>query len=211
MIESLWAFMAVSVFVIVTPGPDTLVTARNALIAGRGAGIATAAGVAAGQLIWVIATSLGLVALLLASEQMFFAVRLLGAAYLVWLGVQSIVHAWRASAPAAVAGFDRAGLRLTRSQAFRHGLLSDLGNPKMAVFFASILPQFASPGAGLLSSLVMFGLVFVAMAFIWLAGYSVAIAAAGARLRPSNVWRILESAAGGVLIVLGLRLATEQR
>src|SRR5690349_18497544 len=95
---AVWAFLAVSLLVIVTPGPDTAVTVRNTLIGGRRAGCFTALGVAAGQTLWALGTSLGLVALLLASEVVFEGVRWLGAAYLVWLGAASLWRAWRGAA-----------------------------------------------------------------------------------------------------------------
>ncbi|MGE0726241.1 MAG: LysE family translocator [Alphaproteobacteria bacterium] len=200
------AFLAVAALVIVTPGPDTAVTVRSALLGGRAAGIATAAGVALGQLVWAAATSLGLVALLIASEPLFLLVKYLGAAWLVVLGLQALAAAWRA-APAAATIRGPAGL--APRAAFGHGLLSDLGNPKMAVFFASVLPQFARDG----SFLALFGLgaIFAAMTFLWLAGYALAVARAGDVLRRPSVRRWLEAVAGATLLALGLRVAAEPR
>src|SRR3954469_4369450 len=86
MTHSLWGYLGVSLLVIATPGPDTALTVRNTLLGGRAGGGFTAAGVAAGQAIWALAASAGLVALLVASEPVFEAVKWLGAAYLVWLG-----------------------------------------------------------------------------------------------------------------------------
>src|SRR6516162_1358173 len=146
MTQSLWAFVGISLLVIATPGPDTALTVRNTLLGGRRGGGFTAAGVAAGQAIWALATSVGLVALLVASEPVFEAVKWLGAAYLVWLGAHALWSAWRGRAApgAAVAG----SARLSHATAFRQGLLSDLGNPKMAVFFSSLLPQFSDASFG---------------------------------------------------------------
>jgi threonine/homoserine/homoserine lactone efflux protein len=87
---SFLTFLGVSIVVIVAPGPDTALTIRNTLRGGRAPGIGTALGVATGQLIWAVATSVGLVAVLLASEPVFRAIRLAGAAYLIWLGTQSL-------------------------------------------------------------------------------------------------------------------------
>src|SRR5947208_2460767 len=95
---SLLAFLAISALVIATPGPDTAITIRNSLAGGRAAGLATAAGVATGQTIWAFATSAGIVALLVASEPLFLAVKYAGAAYLVWLGLQSLRAAVRSVA-----------------------------------------------------------------------------------------------------------------
>jgi threonine/homoserine/homoserine lactone efflux protein len=87
---SFLTFLAVSIVVIVTPGPDTALTIRNTFRGGRAGGIGTALGASTGQLIWALATSVGLVAVLLASEPVFRAIRLAGAAYLIWLGLQSL-------------------------------------------------------------------------------------------------------------------------
>src|SRR5260370_8006802 len=145
MTQTLWAFLGISLLVIAAPGPDTALRVRNTLLGGRRGGGFTAAGVGAGQTIWALATSAGVVALLVASEPVFEAVKWLGAAYLVWLGAQSIWSAWRGRAAPMAAGAIAPSTRLSGAAAFRQGLLSDLGNPKMAVFFSSPLPQFHQP------------------------------------------------------------------
>jgi threonine/homoserine/homoserine lactone efflux protein len=195
------AFLAVSALVIVTPGQDTALTIRNTLLGGRTAGVFTAIGVSAGQATWTVATSLGVGALLVASEPAFFALKLAGGAYLVFLGVQTL---WRRGKvlPLALGG-ERVGSRT----ALRQGVLSNLGNPKMLAFFTSLLPQFASSFAGLLA----LGLTFCAMTLLWLSLYSVVVTKAGALLRRERVRRTIETVTGTVLIALGLRLATEAK
>jgi threonine/homoserine/homoserine lactone efflux protein len=203
MVETLAAYLLVSAIVIVTPGQDTALTIRNSLRGGRGAGLATAAGVAAGQAVWTLATSLGLAALLVASEPAFVALKLVGAAYLVYLGAQSLL--------AAIRGRSRAHAgsgTSTPVTAFRQGILSNLGNPKMAVFFSSLLPQF---GGTSFASLFALGLVFCTMTLTWLSAYTLAVARAGDFLRRPTIRRVLDAATGLVLTALGLRLATERR
>src|SRR5258705_10727920 len=95
MTGSVLAYLLISLLVIVTPGPDTALTIRNTLLGGRSNGIATALGVSAGQMVWALATAAGLVAIVLASEQVFNIVRLVGAAYLIWLGLQTLYRAFR--------------------------------------------------------------------------------------------------------------------
>jgi threonine/homoserine/homoserine lactone efflux protein len=207
MTQTLWAFLGISVLVIATPGPDTALTVRNTLLGGRRGGGFTAAGVAAGQTIWALATSAGLVALLVASEPVFEAVKWLGAAYLVWLGAHSIWSAWRGRAAPTVSTLT-ASPRLSRTAAFRQGLLSDLGNPKMAVFFSSLLPQFSDAS---FCSLAFLGVVFCAITFVWLLAYAVAISLAGDFVRRRAIWRTLEAVTGVALVALGLKLAAEQR
>src|SRR5207253_10619000 len=135
-ITHFWAFLGVSAVVIVTPGQDTALTIRNTLLGGRRSGILTAAGVSGGQAVWALATSAGVAAVLQASEPAFVAVKLAGAAYLVFLGLQTLVPALR----------PRWGKAVTspRGRPLRQGIVSNLGNPKMAIFFTSLLPQFAA-------------------------------------------------------------------
>jgi threonine/homoserine/homoserine lactone efflux protein len=195
----LLAFAGVAAIVIATPGQDTALTIRNSLIGGRRSGVLTAAGVAAGQCVWALATSAGLAALLVASEPAFFALRLAGAAYLIYLGLQALLAAVRSVEPRAVR--TRLG-----SSVFRQGLLSNLGNPKMAMFFTSLLPQFAYSFAGLLT----LGLVFATMTLTWLSLYAVAVAHAGELLQRPKVRRTIDAVVGTVLVAFGLRLATDR-
>ena len=211
MTGSLLAYLLISLLVIITPGPDTALTVRNTLLGGRSNGIATALGVSAGQLIWVLATSVGLVAVLLASEQIFNAVRLAGAAYLVWLGIQTFWGVFKPGNAPDSESPPSTHRHSPRLAGFRQGLISDLSNPKMAAFFASVLPQFAPEGQGMLSSLVLLGLVFVAMTLVWLTLYAVVIASAGDAFRRSRLRRTIEGIMGATLIGLGLRVAYEQR
>jgi len=209
-VGELGAFLGISILVIVTPGPDTALTIRNTLLGGRRGGILTAAGVAIGQAIWTVATSLGVAAILVASTRAFEAVKLVGAAYLVFLGLQAIRAGWRRLAPAAGlgAGAPRAPAGTT---ALRQGVLNNLGNPKMAVFFTSLLPQFAPGGGASLTGLVLLGLCFCGLTLAWLTGYAVVVARAGDVLRRPAIRRVVEGVTGAVLVALGLRLAMERR
>jgi threonine/homoserine/homoserine lactone efflux protein len=206
---ALWAFVGVAALVIVTPGPDTALTVRNALIGGRRAGVATAAGVALGLSVWTAAASAGLAALLVASEPAFVAVKLAGAAYLVLLGAQTLVHAWRGR-PVEGDG-EREAARLRPGVALRQGLLNDLGNPKIAVFFTTLLPQFAPAHGPAFATLLAFGLLFCAMTFAWLCVYSAVVARAGRALRGPRVRRALDDVMGAALVAVGVRVAVERR
>jgi threonine/homoserine/homoserine lactone efflux protein len=199
------AFLAVATIVIVTPGQDTALTIRNTLIGRRRAGIFTAVGVSSGQAVWALATSVGLAALLAASEPAFLALKLAGAAYLVWLGLQSLRSAWRGTRRTEHQAVRKDGLRPL--VAWRQGALSNLGNPKMAVFFVSLLPQFAGSFGGVL----LLGLLFSALTFTWLSAYATVVARAGETLRRPAIRRTLDAVTGLVLVGLGLRLGTERR
>jgi threonine/homoserine/homoserine lactone efflux protein len=203
-VEHLPAFVAVSALVIVTPGQDTALTIRNTLVGGRPGGVATALGVAAGQSVWAFATAAGLSALLTASHPVFVAVRVAGAAYLVWLGLHALRDALRPRELTPGREVTRPS-RLAPARAFRHGLVSNLGNPKMVVFFTSLLPQFVSSGGGF-PALLALGLLFCAMTFTWLALYAAAVARARAWLLRTRIRRALDAVAGTVLVALGARL-----
>jgi threonine/homoserine/homoserine lactone efflux protein len=204
------AFLGIAIVVIVTPGQDTALTIRNTLLGGRRSGIATAAGVAAGQATWTLAASLGLTAVLVASEPVFAAIRLIGAAYLIYLGAYTM---WTAVRPmrSGVADVATRNGRLTPMAALRQGALSNLGNPKMAIFFSSLLPQFVAPGSSTFTAMLSLGLVFVTMTFIWLSAYAAAIARAGHVLRRPRIRRTFDAVMGAILVAFGLRLAVEQR
>jgi len=209
-IGHLAAFLAVSAIVIVTPGQDTALTIRNSLLGGRRAGIFTALGVSAGQACWTVAASAGVAALLVASEPAFVALKLLGAAYLVYLGAQALRTAFTGGAGHAADDTPQAP-RLSSLAAFRQGVISNLGNPKMAVFFTSLLPQFTPSGGASFGALLALGLLFCFMTLVWLSAYSVAVAKAGNFLRRPKVRRALDAALGTVLVALGARLATAER
>jgi threonine/homoserine/homoserine lactone efflux protein len=196
-------FFAVSALLIVAPGPDMALVARNALVAGARGGILTSFGSVTGLVIWSLAASAGVAALLRASEPAFLALKVVGAAYLVFLGAQALRAAWRKDESTAPP-------RARTRRFYRQGLVSNLGNPKIAVFFTSFLPQFAPAGASFVT-LLAHGLVFSLMTLAWLVGYSVVVAKAGDVLRRPRVRRALEGLTGVVLIGFGVRLATEHR
>ena len=193
----LLAFLGVSLVVIVTPGQDTALTVRNTLLGGRRGGVLTALGVVSGQLTWAVGASAGLAAVLVASKPVFTGLRLAGAAYLVLLGAQALRAAFRGRPSHAQGG--------RRDAPYRQGVLSNLGNPKMVVFFTSLLPQFAGSFGGMLA----LGLVFASITLAWLTLYAFAVARAKALLLRTRVRRALDALAGLVLVAVGLRLASE--
>ena len=181
--HSFWTFLGVSILVIVIPGPDTALTVRNSLGGGRAGGVATALGVVAGQLGWELATAAGLTAILLASERVFHLIKLAGAAYLLVLGAQSLLAALRSRRAGSQPREAPKAVRPLR--AFHQGLVSNLGNPKMAVFFASIFPQFTPRGHAAFGALMSLGLVFSALTLAWLCLYACAIHSAAGFFRRS--------------------------
>jgi len=204
------AFLAISTLLAVTPGPDTALVTRNALLGGRRAGAFTIVGVSLGLLVWTLAASGGVAALLRASEPAFVALKVVGAAYLVFLGAQAVWGAVRGGGAAVTVGRPGAH-RLRPRLAFRQGLVCNLGNPKVAVFFTSFLPQFARGDHPSFTALMLLALAFAAIGLTWLSLYNLALAKAADVLRRPRVRRALEGVTGVVLIGLGARLALEHR
>jgi len=203
------AFVAISALIAVIPGPDTAIATRNALIGGRRAGLYTILGVALGLSIWTLATGAGIAALLRASEPAFVALKVVGAAYLVFLGVQALWEASRRNGPRGTGPVARRSI--PPRQAFRQGLVTNLGNPKIAVFFTSFLPQFTPAHQASFGALVLLGAVFCVIGLSWLTAYTLVVARIGDFLRRPRPRRILEGVTGGVLVAFGARLAFEHR
>ena len=204
------AFLAVSVLLIVTPGPDTALVLRNSLWGGRQAGLATAAGVSLGLATWTIAASLGIAALIQASEPAFLVLRLVGAAYLTYLGAQALLAAVRRDGKHAPHDLV-ARVRVRPARALRQGVLSNLANPKIAIFFTTFLPQFVPPSAPSFMALLELGFIFCGITLAWLLAYAAVAAGVGGFLRRPRVRRALDGVTGVVLVGFGLRLATERR
>ena len=201
------AFLAVAAIVVVTPGVDMALVTKNALQHGRRPAIATALGVNLGIFLWTGSAALGLAALIAASAAAFAAVKLAGALYLIYLGVQALRQSRTAGA---AEGIVWSGQPLGDRAAFRQGLLSNLLNPKIAVFFTSLLPQFVG-SHGTATDLLLLGALFNIMGVVWLLGYAVVASRARAALARPAVKRTLDRITGTVLIGLGVRLALEHR
>jgi RhtB (resistance to homoserine/threonine) family protein len=203
------AFIGVSALLIVTPGPDTALVTKNALLSGRRPALGTSFGVTAGLLIWTIASAFGVAAIVHASETLFTVMKLIGGAYLIWLGIQALRAAGREKATAEVAvGGTR---KLNGTQGFRQGLINDLANPKIAAFFTSLLPQFIDPGQSVFAPFLVLGVLFAVMTLAWLCAFALMASKAGGLLTRPRVKAGLDRLTGIVLIGLGLRLATERR
>jgi len=209
MITNLGAFLAISALLAVAPGPDTAITTRNALVGGRRAGLFTILGVSFGLLVWTLATGVGVAALLRASEPAFVALKIAGAIYLAALGVLAIRGALRRSGSGSTGHVERR--TIAPRVALRQGVLTNLGNPKIAVFFTSFLPQFTPSHEAGFFSLVVLGLLFCLVGLTWLTVYVLAIARIGDFLRRPRPRRVLDVVTGTVLVAFGIRLAAEHR
>jgi threonine/homoserine/homoserine lactone efflux protein len=216
MTAALPTFALASTLLILAPGPDSLLVLRNTLRHGRRAGWVTASGTMSGLLAWAVAAAFGLSALLQVSDLGYNAVRLAGACYLLWLGASSLrpfrgQHATPATVAEPAGSASPAPGKAGWRRAYLNGLLSNLLNPKIGVFFIAFLPGFIPAGAPAPLFPLALGLWFIAETGAWLAALAWMAARGAGWLRRSTVQRWLERITGVALIGFGLRLATQAR
>ncbi|MGW8375099.1 LysE family translocator [Streptomyces sp. ODS28] len=203
MLTSLVAATAVLGLLTVIPGPDMAVVTRRAVAAGPGDGLRTAGGITAGLLVWGGLTAAGLAALLAASPAAHLVVKYLGAAYLVFLGAQALWQNRRTGAADAPAEEPP-----VTGNPWRTGLISNLLNPKIAVFYTGLLPTLAPAGVPAAWGMAMLVLLHVALTMAWLGGYVLLLSRARRFLERPGVRRVLGRVTGVVLIGFGLVVAT---
>ncbi len=200
------AFVGVSILLAITPGPDMAVVTKNALAHGRRGVFLTTAGIALALLVWVTATAVGLAAVLRASADLLFALKLVGAAYRAYLGIRTLIESRHrpadllATAPPAAAAHT----------VFRQGFLSAITNPKLGVFFVTFLPQFVLPGQPVLPRLLELGIVFAVIGFAWMNVYGLSVTRLRSVITAPRVRQWMERATGVVLLGFGARLALER-
>lgn len=205
--HELVAFAAVAAVLILTPGPDMALVTRNTVALGWRAGLETSAGVCAGVLVHGCAAALGLSAILRTSATAFTVVKLAGAAYLICLGIQALWRSRPGVVPDSLLGTPD---RRIAGSPFRQGLLSNVLNPKLAVFFLTLLPQFIDPHDSAAATSLMLAGVYSAMCAVWLFTFTLAVTRVREALRTPRVTRIVERVTGSVLIAVGLRVAVDR-
>jgi len=198
------AGLAVLALLTISPGADMALVAKITLERGRRDALLATMGICSGLLVHATASALGLSVILATSAEAFTVVKLVGAAYLVYLGVQALRSSFRHETVAAVAP-------RPSTSPFVQGLLSNVLNPKVAVFYLTFMPQFMSPGDNVLVRSLAFAGAHGIMGVAWLTAYAYVLSRISVVLGRSGVRRWLERVTGGVLVALGLRLALERR
>lgn len=201
------AFATLSAVLVAIPGPAVILVLKSAMLRGRGSAIVTAFGVLAADLIWATASVVGLTALLVSSQLAFDAVRVAGAAYLIYLGVRLVLT--RTFDPTQRAEPIKGGGGVTHRRAFGEGFLNDLSNPKTVLVYASVIPQFLT-GASSASDAFALGLVFALLGFVSLLVYALVFGAAGSFLGNGKTARKLLRVSGGILVFFGAWLLVER-
>ncbi|WP_168016934.1 LysE family translocator [Halomonas salinarum] len=205
-----WPFLIAITLLTLSPGVDTLLVIRNTTRGGLRDGVLTSLAICSGLFVHAAVSALGISVILLQSAHAFSALKLIGAAYLIWLGVQSLASARRGT-PLPIAGCEVERQAVSRWVPLREGFLSNVLNPKTVVFYMAFLPQFIAPGdPALAKSLWLAGVHFL-IANLWQIGIAVMLGKAGQWLARRAVSRTLDGATGVVMIAFGLKLALSQR
>jgi len=196
-------FVVAGILLNLTPGPDTVYILGRSIAQGRAAGIASALGISVGSIFHTTAAALGLSAILASSAIAFGTIKLLGGTYLIFLGIKMILNREREL------GLPSNFRRRTKAAAFRQGILTNVLNPKVGLFFLAFLPQFIDPASGMkVLAFLLLGFTFVTTGTIWCLIIACFASAFSERLRTNEtigLW--LSRAAGALFVFLGLRLA----
>jgi threonine/homoserine/homoserine lactone efflux protein len=206
-INGLWLFVVSGLLLNVTPGPDTACIIGRSIQLGWRGGAAAAMGISCGCLVHVFGAAIGLSALLMTSSAAFVVVKLAGAAYLLFSGVQMLL-----ARPRPIAGMTAPGEAITLRRVFWQGALTNVLNPKVALFFLAFLPQFvAADSPHKTAAFLALGLIFICNGTLWCFGVAAFAAKAASRIRQSEgvmVW--INRVLGGMFVYLGCRVAMLQ-
>jgi threonine/homoserine/homoserine lactone efflux protein len=200
------AFVGVSLLLAVTPGPDMAVVTKNALAHGRRGVVLTTSGIALALVVWVSATAVGLSALLRTSGEVLFALKLVGALYLAYLGIRTLIES-RSRPADLLAGTPPAA---PAPAVFRQGFVSAISNPKLGVFFVTFLPQFVLPGQAVLPRLLLLGVIFAMIGWLWMNVYGLFVTRLREVITTPRVRQWMQRVTGVVLLGFGARLALER-
>lgn len=205
-LSTLTAYIAVVLGFVFIPGPATLLTVARATSSGTKVGIATGAGIAAGDVFHTVMAMVGISAIIATSAALFSIVKYIGAAYLVYLGIRAIIEKTPAN-PAAGA------LAISAGKAFRQAILTEVLNPKTALFFLAFLPQFVRPENGsVMLQMTILGVIFVMLGLLSTVVFAVSAGRLGTFLRRNpRVLKWQGKIVGGIYCALGVRLALQQR
>ena len=204
--ERALAFLGVATLLTITPGPDMALVTRNVLRGGTRAGLLTSVGILCGLVAWAMLAALGVAAMLAASATAFAVLKLLGAAYLVYLGLLTLWESRKAAPP--LASPDPCVTPGGMAH-FRQGLLSNLTNPKVGIFYTTLLPQFIMPGSPVAAWTTLLAALHLSVSVLWLACFSMMVAGARQFLARQSVRLALQWVTGFALDGLGLRVARD--
>lgn len=207
MLENYWLFVIMSLALIIMPGADVALVTKNTLTLGKRGGMATVFGITAGTLVHMLAAALGISAIIAQSAALFEIIKYIGAIYLIYLGVQSLLSL-RKSAPLPPVVENG---RKNSGSGFAQGLVSNVFNPKVAIFFLTFLPQFIVPGEHNLMQILIMGVTHAVLGVIWLTIYIYLIDAMRSLFQSQATHKVFQGVTGTMLLGLGIKLALEKR
>jgi threonine/homoserine/homoserine lactone efflux protein len=209
-IHMIWGFIPIAALLTITPGAATAMIVRSSLTGGWRSGVRTIAGNEVGVVAWALLSVAGISALIAASEVAFLVLKIAGAAVLIALGVQSLRAARRLQtmpdheSPAIALGS-------RRRRPFSDGVLTSIANPKLAIFFVALFPQFVGRRDTVLSTTLVMAAIIIVLDFAWYTALSVLVSRAKRVFDESRLAKWLERISGSILIALGIRVALEAR
>jgi RhtB (resistance to homoserine/threonine) family protein len=198
-------FIVLSLFVVMSPGIDTALITKRTISAGKTDGFKMALGITAGALVHTFAAAFGLSAVLMQSAFAFEIVKYIGAAYLIYLGVSSLISKGKNKEQELENQKEMHGL------AFKQGFFSNVLNPKVAIFFLTFLPQFVNTDSHAAKQLILMGIIYTLLSIVWFIVFVIFINYLRKWLMTPNVQSMMEKATGIVLIGFGLKLALERQ
>ena len=200
MLETLFSFAGIAVLVSLTPGPATALVVRSAAVHGRREALLVTLGNSTGIFMWAVASVLGISALVAASETAFWALKIVGAVVLLYLGIRALGGTK-----------EDALVQRTARTAYGNGLMTSFANPKLAVFFIALFPQFVPSGASVLPTTLAMAALLVAVDLVYFSLLALVVARAHHAVVSSRLARRIERLTGAVMVGLGVRVALEGR
>lgn len=199
--ENFWLYIILCVLLIILPGPDTAVVTKNTLLISKKAGFQTMFGTLSALMIHTTFAVVGLSALIVKSAQLFMLLKLIGAIYLVYLGIKTYILLIKNKTP------EQSAKSHQKQSSYIQGFLTNLLNPKVAVFFLTFLPQFVSNADQAIISFLLLGLTYSLLTFIWFIFYITLLNQIKSFMTKPVTRKWMEGITGGVLIAFGIQLA----
>ncbi|WNS77254.1 LysE family translocator [Bacillus sp. DTU_2020_1000418_1_SI_GHA_SEK_038] len=206
--ENYWLFVFMCIMLIILPGPDTAIITRNTISKRKAAGMKTTFGTLTALLIHTLAAVFGLSALIVKSAFLFSILKYVGAIYLIYLGCKSILYILKKH-PQTSQDLNQAE-KYKNASYYRQGFLTNLLNPKVAVFFLTFLPQFAGKGDNAFFEFLALGLTYTVLTLLWFIFYIYLINYISEFMKKPSTMKAVEGLTGGILILFGIKLALEK-
>lgn len=206
--ENFYLFVLMCIFLIILPGPDTAIATKNTVTVGRIGGLKTALGTCCALLIHTSAAVLGLSAIIVKSALLFSVFKYVGAVYLIYLGVKTLWSMKKKEEAASVAMNTKS--QFVNTSCFKQGFLTNILNPKVAVFFLTFLPQFVDSGSNTFLPFLIMGITYTVLTAVWFLLYVYLINQISVFMKKPKTQNIIEGITGTILIGFGIKLALEK-